>query len=64
MAPWAADVATLEMLFCKMTTVFWNVAPCNLVETDRRFRSAYCLRYQESHRGISRFFHYQKIETE
>jgi hypothetical protein len=24
-------------------TVFWDVAPCSPVETDRRFRGAYCL---------------------
>jgi hypothetical protein len=27
-------------------TVFWDVAPCSLVETDRRFRGAYCLHHQ------------------
>jgi hypothetical protein len=26
--------------------IFWDVAPCNLVEIDRRFRSAYCLHHQ------------------
>jgi hypothetical protein len=26
-------------------TVFWNVARCSLVETDRRFRGAYCLHH-------------------
>jgi hypothetical protein len=25
---------------------FWNIAPCNLVEMDRRFRRAYCLHHQ------------------
>jgi hypothetical protein len=24
-------------------SVFWNVAPCILVEIDRSFRGAYCL---------------------
>jgi hypothetical protein len=28
------------------TTVFWDVAPCSLVETDRRFRGAFCLHHQ------------------
>jgi hypothetical protein len=23
-------------------TVFWDVMPCSLVKTDRRFRAAYC----------------------
>jgi hypothetical protein len=26
--------------------VFWDVAPCSLVEIDRRFRGAYRLRHQ------------------
>jgi hypothetical protein len=28
--------------------VFWDVAPCSVVEIDRRFRGAYCLHYQGS----------------
>jgi hypothetical protein len=27
-------------------TVFWDVAPCSLVDTDRRFREAKYLNYQ------------------
>jgi hypothetical protein len=27
-------------------TVFWDVAPCSLVEIDRSFRGAYCLHHQ------------------
>jgi hypothetical protein len=27
-------------------TVFWDVAPCSLVGTDRRFRAAYCFHLQ------------------
>jgi hypothetical protein len=27
-------------------TAFWDIAPCSLVEVDRRFRGAYCLHYQ------------------
>jgi hypothetical protein len=26
--------------------VFWDVAPCSLVDIDRCFRGAYCLHYQ------------------
>jgi hypothetical protein len=26
-------------------TVFWDIAPCNLVIVDRRFRGAYCLHH-------------------
>jgi hypothetical protein len=29
-----------------MTTVFWDVAPCSLVEVYRRFRGAYCLHHR------------------
>jgi hypothetical protein len=25
---------------------FWNIASCNLVKVDRRFRGAYCLHHQ------------------
>jgi hypothetical protein len=27
-------------------TVFWDVAPCSLVATDRRFRGVHCLHHQ------------------
>jgi hypothetical protein len=27
-------------------TVFWDAAPCILVESDRPFRGAYCLHHQ------------------
>jgi hypothetical protein len=27
-------------------TVCWDIAPCKLVETDRRFSGDYCLHYQ------------------
>jgi hypothetical protein len=27
-------------------SVFWDIAPCGLVEIDRRFVGAYCLHYQ------------------
>jgi hypothetical protein len=27
-------------------TVFWDTAPCSLVEVERRFRGAYCLHHQ------------------
>jgi hypothetical protein len=34
-------VASLEM------TVFWDVAPCSLIEIDRRFGRAYCLHHED-----------------
>jgi hypothetical protein len=30
----------------KKITAYWNIAPCSLVEVDRRFRGAYCLHHQ------------------
>jgi hypothetical protein len=27
-------------------TVFWDAAPCSLVEIFRRFRGTYCLKHQ------------------
>jgi hypothetical protein len=32
--------------FILKMTVFWDVAPCSPVETDRRFRGSYCLHHQ------------------
>jgi hypothetical protein len=29
-------------------TVFWDVVPCSLAETDRSFRDAYCIHHQSS----------------
>jgi hypothetical protein len=34
--------------FVKMT-VFWDAAPCNLVDIGRRYRIAYCLHHQGDH---------------
>jgi hypothetical protein len=34
--------------------VFWDVAPCSLVEIDRRFRGAYCLHNQGRFYQITR----------
>jgi hypothetical protein len=31
---------------CMKMAVFWYVAPCSLVDTDRCFRGAYCLHHQ------------------
>jgi hypothetical protein len=31
-----------------MKTVFWDVAPCSLVEINRCFRGVYCLHHQGS----------------
>jgi hypothetical protein len=31
-------------------SVFWDVGPCSYVDTDRRFRDAYCLHYQVKRR--------------
>jgi hypothetical protein len=31
------------------SSVFWDVAPCSLVEVYRRFRGVYCLHHQGDH---------------
>jgi hypothetical protein len=31
--------------------VFWDVAPCSLVDTDRHFRGAYCLQHRTDNGG-------------
>jgi hypothetical protein len=38
---------TLVTALIKMT-VFWDVTPCSLVETDQCFRGAYCLCHQRN----------------
>jgi hypothetical protein len=38
--------ALMETLSVKKMDVFWDVALYSLVETDRRFRGAYCIHYQ------------------
>jgi hypothetical protein len=35
-------------------TVFWDGAPCSLVEIYRRFRGAYCLRHRPPDGGGSK----------
>jgi hypothetical protein len=32
-------------------TALWDIAPCSLVEVDRRFKGAYCLHYQGDDNG-------------
>jgi hypothetical protein len=27
-------------------TAFWDIAPCSLIEVERRFRGVYCLHHQ------------------
>jgi hypothetical protein len=36
------------------TTAFWDVAPCTLMEVDRRFRGASCLHHQATNRPLKR----------
>jgi hypothetical protein len=36
---------TLKNSYLKMT-VFWDVAPCSLIEIDQCFRGAYCFHHQ------------------
>jgi hypothetical protein len=37
---------TGDINFVSKMAVFWDIAPCRLAETDRRFRCAYCLHHQ------------------
>jgi hypothetical protein len=34
-------------------TVFWDVVPCSLVESDRCFKGAYCLHYQDDRKLLA-----------
>jgi hypothetical protein len=43
---------------CRKMAVFWDVAPCSLVDTGRHIRGSYCLHHQVTHRpdkGVSKF---------
>jgi hypothetical protein len=35
---------------------FWDVTPCSLVGTDRRFRGVYCLYHRGDSEGLRRHF--------
>jgi hypothetical protein len=41
-------VEVITAVSMKMT-VSWDVAPCSILEVDRRFRGAYCLHHQGDH---------------
>jgi hypothetical protein len=41
----SSAVSSLEALSSK-TTAFWDLAPCSLVELDRRFRGVHYFRHQ------------------
>jgi hypothetical protein len=47
-------------------TAYWDMAPCSLVEVDRRFRGVYCLHYQghfpEAIRHIPEGCHFLKMK--
>jgi hypothetical protein len=42
---------------CMKMTAYWVIAPCSLVEVDRRFRSVYCLSHGDD-RSVSTRLHY------
>jgi hypothetical protein len=48
---YTAEIPVLTAACMKMI-VFWDVAPCSLVDSDRRFRVAYCLHHQGGAGGI------------
>jgi len=37
----------------KIRTAFWDVAPCSLVEVERRFKSAYWLHHQSDDHPVN-----------
>jgi hypothetical protein len=41
------------MIFSVKVAVFWDVAPCSLVDADLRFRGTYCLHYHHPDDGGS-----------
>jgi hypothetical protein len=43
-------------------TVYWDVAPCSLLDIDRRFRGAYCL-HQQSDKPEDRYFHTRRSDN-
>jgi hypothetical protein len=47
-----------KLLQTKMAD-FWDVAPCSLIDTDRRFRGAYCLHHQGGRENMK--FHLLQI---
>jgi hypothetical protein len=38
-------------------TAFWNIAPCSLVQVDRRFRCAYYHHQDDKCRNVSQLLH-------
>jgi hypothetical protein len=36
-------------------TAFWDIAPCSLIEVDRRFRGTYCLNNRPGGEGRAHF---------
>jgi hypothetical protein len=46
MVPVVWIVKQCELVDGLKMTVFWDVAPCSLAETDRHFRGVYCIHHQ------------------
>jgi hypothetical protein len=44
-------------------TAFWHMAPCRIVEVDRRFRGAYCLPSSGRWRHISEHCHLHDVKS-
>jgi hypothetical protein len=47
--PFLVRFQVLTAMSMKMT-VFWDIAPCSLVEINLYFRGTYCLHHQSDHR--------------
>jgi hypothetical protein len=41
------------MVMSMKMVVFWDVAPCSLVDTDPHFRGAYCLHHQDDETSVN-----------
>jgi hypothetical protein len=48
------EVPMFYVLTAASMMIFWDMAPCSLVELDQRFRGAYCLHYQGDDGGSTR----------
>jgi len=43
-------------MVCIKMAVSWDVAPCSVVDTERRFRDAYCLHHQGYEQAVHGIF--------
>jgi hypothetical protein len=46
LSPFPSTITSIKLKDEKLT-ILWNVQPYSIVETDRRFRGAYCLHHHD-----------------